>query len=77
LAEADPELAGSGKILPNSALPPRSAHTLNQARRAYLGANFGTGRGSSQAQNFYSQTVQARQVSSGAFADTITVTIAY
>jgi spore coat protein U-like protein len=77
LADADPEMADSGKILSNNALLSRSAHTLNHGRIVYSGAITGTGRGLSQAQTFDSQTAQVRQVSSGAFADAITVTIAY
>lgn len=71
------EMSGSGKILLNNALLSYSAHTLGRVRRAGTETTAGMGSGSSQAQAFSSQTVQERHVSSGAFADAITVTITY
>jgi spore coat protein U-like protein len=76
-AEVAPEITDTGKTLLNNALLSAPVHTIARARRASMGTMAGTGRGSSQAQTFYSQTAQARQVSPGAFTDAITVTITY
>ncbi len=72
-----PEISNPVNILLNNTLLSNSAHTLARARRAGTASLAGLGNLSSHAQLFNGQTAQTLPVSSGAFADAITVTISY
>ena len=70
--------AGSASDSPGSALLQDSAHTGNWGRKIGAGTVHGTARGSSHPYASYGQTAGGTQsVASGAFADSVTVTIIY
>jgi spore coat protein U-like protein len=71
------KMTGPAKALLGYGLLLNSAHTNERGRTAGMDTLAGSGNGSSRAQASYSQTAQARYVSSGAFADAITVTVTY
>lgn len=76
-ASAAMKMTGPAKALLGYGLLLNSAHTNERGRTAGMDTLAGSGNGSSRAQASYSQTAQARYVSSGAFADAITVTVTY
>jgi spore coat protein U-like protein len=74
-APAASKMAGSGKVLLDNALLPAS--TNGQGGSASATTISGSGSGSPQAFSVYSQTAHIWRVSSGAFADVVTVTVTY
>ena len=71
------EIASSSKTLLHYTLLPGSSHLVNRGQAVNTGTLASSGKGPAQAHAIFGQTAQAWHVSSGAFADAITVTVTY